>query len=448
MLQKSKKIIIIFIGIFCLFLITVAVAESIIMNSKTVLPGVYINGLDVGRMEINQVEDALTPLYRTALDREIVIKGEGKKWSFSPEQLGVKEDMEKTLKEAWNIGRQGSIWERWQIRWETKRKSRPVPLAFQMGEEILADTVKEMAQMIDQDPENAEIQIDNDNQVVVIPGKNGFRTNIGESVEKLKEVLQSADQMECELIIRVVPPDITEKEILSWEINGVVAGFETYFDPAKKDRSDNIRMAASALDHVLVMPQEIFSFNEVVGPRTTEAGYKESLVIENNEFTPGVGGGVCQVSTTLYNAVLLANLPILERHPHSLPISYVPPGLDATVSYNWADLTFLNDRKKPILLHTEYQKGKIKVMIFGTTGEFPQVKLSSKIVEYLPAEKKIIKDPSLAAGQTVVVEKGQPGMIVEVYREFISEGKTVSRELISQDKYKPQKEVIRISPYN
>ena len=106
------------------------------MNSKTVLPGVYINGLDVGRMEINQVEDALTPLYRTALDREIVIKGEGKKWSFSPEQLGVKEDMEKTLKEAWNIGRQGSIWERWQIRWETKRKSRPVPLAFQMGRDF------------------------------------------------------------------------------------------------------------------------------------------------------------------------------------------------------------------------------------------------------------------------------------------------------------------------
>jgi vancomycin resistance protein YoaR len=448
LLSKMKKRtifwgLLIFVVIFAL-----AVCEYLVMMSQALLPGIYIDRIDMGHMQLNQVEKKLIPLYQNALDREIEIKGGGKRWFFSPAQLGVKADMEGTIQTAWEVGRQGPLWKKWSVRWETKKKSYHVPLAFHVDEKILVNTIKEMAQTIDQEPKNAGIIINDNNQPTIQPGENGHKVNIDESVHALQEVLQSRDEVQCDIIIDVVKPDITDQEVASWEINGVVASFETFFNPAKEDRSENIKTAARALDHILVMPQEVFSFNEVVGPRTTEAGYKESLVIENNEFTPGIGGGVCQVSTTLYNTILLANLPILERHPHSLPISYVPPGMDAMVSYNWADLTFLNDRQKPVLIHTEYQRGKLKIMIFGTVEEFPKVKLSSKVVKYLEAEKEIIKDPSLAPGQTLVVEKGQRGMIVEVYREFVSEGNTESLELISRDKYKPQKAVIRVSAHN
>lgn len=422
-----------------------AFMEYRLMKGKTMMPGVYIGQVDVGRMGEEQVREKIIPLYQKAMEREISIKGGGKVWSFSPEQLGVKEDVEKTLQQAWSIGRQGPFWQRWYARWEARKHSCFLPLAFHVDEHRLAQNVVEMAQMINKEAQNAGVFVKNDHQVEIVTGVDGLTVKTEDSVQALKEVLQSGDKNECTLITQVTPPLITEEVVESWQINGIVAQYETSFDPAKEDRSANIKMAAMALDHILVMPQEIFSFNEIVGPRTTEAGYKEALVIENNEFTPGIGGGVCQVSTTLYNALLKSNLPILERHPHSLPISYVPHGMDATVAYNLVDLKFTNDREKPILLHTEYQKGKIKVMIFATVGEFPEVRLSSKIVEYIQAEQEIIKDPSLPPGRSIVEAKGQRGMIVEVYREIIMEGNVLSRERISRDKYKPVKSVVRIS---
>lgn len=443
-MSENKKRLLILIVVLSIVIIGAAVVEYTIMNGQTIIPGVYIGNLDVSRMELDQVEQAIIPLYQKSLEREILIIGGGKSWSFSPNQLGLKEDTGKTIKEAWEVGRKGHFGERWYIRWKTKKHHNHIPLAFHVEENNLTNHVRKMAQMIDKEAENAGIFIKSNHQVEILPGEDGVKVAIDDSVQALKEVLQSGDKVECTLITQVTQPLLTDEVVKAWQIDGVVASYETWFDPAKVDRSANIKVALMALDHILVMPQEVFSFNEIVGPRTTEAGYKESIVIENNEFTPGIGGGVCQVSTTLYNAILLANLPIVERHPHSLPISYVEPGMDATVSFNWADLKFINDRQKPVLLHTEYQKGKIKVMIFATLGEFPEVKLSSKIVEYLDAEEEIIKDPTLAPGQTLVEEKGQRGMIVEVYREFVSEGNIISRERVSRDKYKPQKAVIRV----
>ncbi|MGC7871098.1 cell wall-binding repeat-containing protein [Desulfosporosinus sp. SYSU MS00001] len=131
-----------------------------------------------------------------------------------------------------------------------------------------------------------------------------------------------------------------------------IAQYTTYFDPGLANRTENIRLAAKALDGKLLAPGERFSFNKSVGERTTEAGYKEALIIEGDSFTPGLGGGVCQVSSTLYNAVILAGLEIIERHRHTLPISYVPPGQDATVAYPELDFKFENNTAASILIRS------------------------------------------------------------------------------------------------
>lgn len=131
-----------------------------------------------------------------------------------------------------------------------------------------------------------------------------------------------------------------------------IAQYSTYFDSSLTNRTENIRLAAKALDGKLLAPGERFSFNESVGERTAEAGYKEALIIEGDVFTPGLGGGVCQVSSNLYNAVILANLEILERHHHTLPISYVPPGQDATVAYAILDFKFRNSTDAYLLIRS------------------------------------------------------------------------------------------------
>ena len=131
-----------------------------------------------------------------------------------------------------------------------------------------------------------------------------------------------------------------------------IAQYSTEFDKTLVNRTENIRLAAKALDGKLLAPGERFSFNESVGERTAEAGYKEAMIIEGDTFTPGLGGGVCQVSSTLYNAVILARLEILERHRHTLPISYVPTGQDATVAYPVLDFKFRNNKDAYLLIHS------------------------------------------------------------------------------------------------
>jgi len=139
---------------------------------------------------------------------------------------------------------------------------------------------------------------------------------------------------------------------LTVEEPGPIAQYSTRFDSTQVNRTENIRLAAKALDGKLLAPGEQFSFNESVGERIAEAGYKEALIIEGNTFTPGLGGGVCQVSSTLYNVVLLAHLEILERHQHSLTVNYVPPGRDATVSFPILDFKFKNNTDTHLLIRS------------------------------------------------------------------------------------------------
>jgi len=142
--------------------------------------------------------------------------------------------------------------------------------------------------------------------------------------------------------------NLTVKEPVSVPI----AQYSTHFDSSQINRTENIRLAAKALDGKLLAPGERFSFNESVGERTIEAGYKEAMIIVGDAFTPGLGGGVCQVSSNLYNAVNLAHLEILERHRHSLPVDYVPPGQDATVSFPIVDFKFRNSTDAYLLIRS------------------------------------------------------------------------------------------------
>lgn len=143
-----------------------------------------------------------------------------------------------------------------------------------------------------------------------------------------------------------------------------IAQYTTYFDSSQVNRTVNIQLAAKAIDGKMLAPGERFSFNETVGERTAEKGYKEAIIIEGDVFTPGLGGGICQVSSTLCNAVLLANLEIMERHPHSLPISYVPPGQDATVAWPVLDFKFRNSSGSYLLIRSFIDENSLTFKIY------------------------------------------------------------------------------------
>ena len=143
------------------------------------------------------------------------------------------------------------------------------------------------------------------------------------------------------------------------------ASFYTTFSSSTSERKNNIKIAAMALNDAFIDVGGEFSFNDRVGPRTEARGYKKAKIIFNGHFIDGIGGGVCQVSSTLYNAVLLANLPVTERFPHSLKVNYVPEGMDATVSYGTFDFKFVNSMDPPIIIHSECENGKLTITLFG-----------------------------------------------------------------------------------
>ncbi|MDD4751816.1 MAG: VanW family protein [Desulfitobacteriaceae bacterium] len=440
--KRGRLLIFIILGTIAL----AAVCEYRIMKSNKILSRISIQGRDMSAKTIEETENLLVPIFQEAISRQITIKHGERKWAFLAEEMGLQSALEDTVREAWSVGRRGYFWQRWAERVTAWRHSKQVPLLFHQDDDELKKVILQIARTIDIEPQNAVINITAENKIQVEPGIEGQKVDVNETFAALAETLKSPEQSTVELKVALIKPEITTGDVEEWKITGVIASFSTNFDPGKEGRSSNIKIAAKELDRVLVMGREVFSFNEVVGPRTKEAGYQESLVIENNEFTPGLGGGVCQVSTTLYNAVLKANFSIIERIPHSLPVTYTPPGMDATVAYDWADLKFLNDLSTPVLLHTEYKPGNINIIIFGPAEKVPQVNVFSRVVKETEPEEDIIEDPSVPPGTQVVEKQGHKGMEVEVIREVMEENQVVFREVISRDIYKAVKSVVRVAP--
>lgn len=224
----------------------------------------------------------------------------------------------------------------------------------------------------------------------------------------------------------------------------VLAQFTTFLDPGQPARTANIVLAAQTLNGHLILPGEVFSFNGAVGPRSAAAGYRVAPVIAGREYDYGRGGGVCQVATTLYNAVLLAGLPVVERHPHSLAVDYVDLGLDAAVSYGTRDLRFLNNTGGPLWLGAAVEENRLTVKIFATAGERPRVTVEVKTVEAIPPPVVYREEAGLPAGESVLVHAGRPGYRVAVTRTIEAAGAGPVRELVSQDAYPPQPRLVLV----
>ena len=220
----------------------------------------------------------------------------------------------------------------------------------------------------------------------------------------------------------------------------LIAKFATYYGDSSENRKHNIALAASAIDGVLLPPEEEFSFNDTVGARTEERGYKAAFVINDGAFVEGVGGGVCQVSGTLYNCALLADLAVTCVHPHSLPVSYVAPSFDAMVS-SWSDLRFVNTLSAPVTLKMTADGQYLRAEIYGVKGEF-SVRRRSETLGEIPFETERLTDTSLAPGEERVEAAGKNGLRSEGWLEYFRDGALVRTLRIRRDTYLPQKRIV------
>ncbi len=230
--------------------------------------------------------------------------------------------------------------------------------------------------------------------------------------------------------------DLRPKEIV------LRSEFCTAYSSSTPERKHNIKLASNALNDTFVDAGAEFSFNRSVGERTVKRGYKTSKIIVGGEFVDGVGGGVCQVSTTLYNAILLAGLKIIEYHPHSLPVSYVAPSFDAMVNSNSADLKFMNNTHNPIIIKTFADGEKLRVQIFGEELTERYLRKSEITEKIQPPECEVVFDengeyPELLRGESKVLKYAKEGYRSVGYIIVVKNGKQVAVKKIRTDKYAP-----------
>lgn len=412
--------------------------------SEKVLPGVEVLGVrleglnrDEGITRLGEVEKALRA-------SRVTLRYQDRSWSLLLNEVGFNLNEEAVMDAALQAGRSGSLYIRWRERKQFQKNGLTLTPVFEYDREKLSRQVKELAKEIIVGPRDATFKINSNDSVSVVPAKDGIDVDLDRLEKDINLSIESGLKQEVNLTLVPVAPSRSTTLVESMGVNGLLASYTTSFDPAKTSRSYNVSVAARAFDELLILPGHEVSFNDVVGPRSTEAGYKNAPVIVNNEFVDGPGGGVCQVSTTLYNCILLANLDVLERTSHSLPVSYVPIGRDATVVYDAIDMKFRNNTDSYLYMKSYISGGQLTIKIYGNTKFKRDVTVSSWITQEIEPQVVYETDASLPKGTEVVKQEGSKGFIVAAERIVKLNGVIENSERLPSSDYNAINKIIAV----
>ncbi len=372
--------------------------------------GLKVGNTPIGGMTREEASREMQRLSKTALNGKALILSlpdENQAFSFSTEEVGLSVDADAMLEAAYNIGRSGSTAQQIITVLECAFQGKEAPLAATLDEVKFHQVLQSVKQSVDRAPKDASI-VFTPTGIEHQPGLTGRRLDADALSAKVKPRL-----LELRLPCReTLTPEETEPEIRLEDINAVNARLSscTTYYIADTGRGDNIEIAAAALDNCIVRPGDELSFNATVGSRVASAGYAVAPVIINGKTEQDIGGGVCQVSSTLYNAILTAGLTATARTAHYYPSAYVDAGLDATVADGQIDFAFRNTLPHAVLLRSGAFDGTLTISVYGCAEDLPGV---------MEMESVIIGPPPT----------------VEVYRLTYVGDQLVNREYLYTDEY-------------
>ena len=426
-----------------LYLIIIVVAVSLVdavdiyRNRGKILPGVSAFGVELGGLKREEAREILQPIAAKIIDSPRILVFEDKEFKFIPhKELDAFIDLNRVVENTYAIARTGNIFKRIKDRIVVWRKGYEVPFRAEFNLQKFEDFQNRISSRINRSPGDAYLEGNR-----LIESRIGVKLDLEKFREEIAESLKSLDEKKYVLNIPVitVEPKITTQNILTeLAINGELGRYSTSLENKEENTIYNIRLASEVINGILVKPQEIFSFNKYVGPAEKADGYKEGTIIANGVFVNGYGGGICQVSSTLYNAVLLANLPIVERYNHSVygeATKYVPLGQDAAIFYGFKDLKFKNNSDHVIVIFSKVFRDTIQVSIFGGNEDKVEVEIISKDKKVIDYQIIREKDSKLEAGQERVVQEGVPGYQIKTYRIVRKDGEE-KIEFLAEDTYK------------
>lgn len=365
---KMQKFLSIKTLVIVLLIISTILSYFIVTNvnlvksySSKVYPGVYILDKDLSNLSKEELNNELSTLVEGLIDKNIKVSSEGNEFNISYSELEASIDFSNVESEIMNYGKDLSFFGKLNL--IKKPQSKEFTLDLSYNEELLDNFISSISSAVDISPTDATIYISG-NSTSVSDDISGIKLN----TEKLKEELSSKikDLRAPEVIEIVGTTDVVEAKIKADDLRTVNHRLSSYSTHYKAGPSGtNLQLAARNINNSVVMPGETFSTEKAIGPTTIENGFVAANTYVGGEVVPGVGGGVCQVSSTLYNTILRAGIIPTERMNHMMTVSYVPLGLDATLADNLIDLKFQNDSDYPMVVHSYAYNGTLTIELWS-----------------------------------------------------------------------------------
>ena len=396
------------LSLFIMLILTTGISTKKDDFSGKIYKNIYIEELNIGKMKINEAKDVVNEKY---LLKPIYIKYEDKIWCINPEDIELSYNINEAIKNAYLYTRNDNKLENIKRKCSLElNKEYNIKLNVTYNESKLSEQLSYIQRDINKQVKQATIEISDNGQMIATKSKEGLEVDIISLKEQIYDMIKNKDIKNINLPVRIINPTITTKQVKS--INTILGQFSTSFNEYSS-RGTNIYIAAKSTSDILIMPGDTFSYNKSTGARTWSNGYKTAKVIVNGKYVNGEGGGVCQVSTTIYNAALISGLEIQEVHNHTYPSHYVPKGRDAAVSYGYIDLKFKNNFAHPIYIKNIVSNGAITSKIYGCSQDREKL--------YIRTQESHEKDK----------------IIVKTYRVFLGEeNNKIREELVSENKYK------------
>ena len=428
------------IAVVILSVLTLLITSDYIYHRNRIYAGVVIDGVNVSRKTSSEAIDLLTQKYAEEgfNDRTIQVEYADEEETLTFAELGVAVDLETMVDLAMDAGRDRIHLFRYFDRLALRRDSSQINPRLTIATAIFQSAISPMEEWVWQEAQDAQLKLSDDRErVEILPDTPGQELDVAATRDQLLASLKSyPDPIAVQLVEKTVEAEQTTAYLESLEITEPIATFSTVFSGNDANRNHNIGLAASAVDDILLLPEEEFSFNNTVGDTTAEKGYKNAPIILDGELVDGLGGGICQVSSTLYNTVLFADVSITERRNHGLAVGYLPPGRDATIAYGWIDLKYVNDRDSAVWQRAFVDGNRLTVTLYGKSIPGHEVEITTTDLETIPSGEKLIKTPQLALGVRERIKNGQPGYKVTAWRITYIDGEEIRREKLSQDTYK------------
>ena len=454
MTSKNKKLTGLFIA-GCLGVVLVAVvswmaARGNFSSSDKFCEGVSIGSMDVGGLTKSQGQDKIEEYVNALNERQVTIVVEQNKVTASASALGFSCDadqVKKTVDKAYQLGKTGNVFSRFQKLSREDKEKGEFKLEYQVDEDVLKKFLEKNCSKFDVKAKNAKLKYEN-GVFTATKSRKGKELQLDESVAVvshglLKEV--NENPIEISAVVSVTEPEYTKKQVE--KCKDMIGRYSTSYATSTSARATNVRVAANYINGTVVYPGKTFSVIETIKDRTEENGYMPASEYSSGKVVEGIGGGVCQVSTTLYNAVINAELEIVERSPHSMVVSYVDVSRDAAISGDYKDFKFKNNTDVPIYIAGVADGATLSFRIYGqeTRDSNRSIKFKSEILQTIqPGNPVETVDPTKPESYRAVTQSAHVGYQAKLWKLVYVDGKRTEKVLVNTSSYAAEPEYITV----